>query len=81
MRLKKIQDYLTAKGYSFQYREEDDCGSIEFEHRGLHYHIWEYPAPERGAESNVLSAGRSTEYGGDYEQTILDILKSWEGSW
>lgn len=81
MRLKQICDYMTAQGYPFQYREEEDCGSIEFEHRGLHYHIWEYPAPERGAESNVANAGRSTEYEGDYEQQILRILKSWEGSW
>ncbi len=77
MRLKRICDYLTAKGVPFRYGQEDDCGTIEFEHRGLRYHIWEYPAPERGAESNVLSAGRSVEYGGDYEQAILDILKSW----
>lgn len=81
MRLQKIQNYMTSHGYPYQYHEEDDCGTIEFEHRGLHYHIWEYPAPERGAESNVASAGRSVEYDGDYEQRILDILKSWEGSW
>lgn len=81
MRLKKIQDYMTGRGYPYTYREEEDCGTIEFEHRGLHYHIWEYPAPERGAESNVASAGRSVDYEGDYEQAILDILVSWEGSW
>lgn len=81
MRLTKICDYMKGKGYAFTYREENDCGSIEFEHRGLHYHIWEYPEPERGAEANLVSAGRSVEYEGDYEQTLLDILKSWEGSW
>lgn len=81
MRLTKIREYMTARGYPFQYREEDDCGTIEFEHRGLHYHIWEYPAPERGAESNVASAGRSVEYNENYEETILSILKTWEGSW
>lgn len=81
MRLAGICDYLSGHGYKYQYREDDDCGSIEFEHRGLHYHIWEYPAPERGAESNLRSAGRSEEYEGDYEKTLLDILQSWEGSW
>lgn len=81
MRLQKLCDYMRSHGYAFQYHEEDDCGTIEFEHRGLHYHVWEYPAPERGAESNVLSAGRSVEYDGDYEETILAILKSWEGTW
>lgn len=77
MRLSRIQEYMTQRGMKFSYREEDDCGTIEFDHRGLHYHIWEYPAPERGAESNVLSAGRSVEYEGDYEEAILQILKSW----
>ena len=77
MRLSKIQEYMTQRGMKYSYREEDDCGTIEFDHRGLHYHIWEYPAPERGAESNVLSAGRSIEYEGDYEEAILEILKSW----
>ena len=77
MRLSRIQEYMTQRGMKYSYREEDDCGTIEFDHRGLHYHIWEYPAPERGAESNVLSAGRSIEYEGDYEDAILEILKSW----
>ena len=77
MRLSRIQEYLAQRGMKYSYREEDDCGTIEFDHRGLHYHIWEYPAPERGAESNVLSAGRSVEYEGDYEEAILEILKSW----
>ena len=77
MRLSRIQEYMTQRGMQYAYREEDDCGTIEFDHRGLHYHIWEYPAPERGAESNVLSAGRSIEYEGDYEEAILEILKSW----
>lgn len=81
MRLKKICDYMTQKGYPFQYFEEDACGTIEFDHRGLHYHIWEYPAPERGAESNVASAGRSVDYSENYEEEILAVLKSWEGSW
>lgn len=75
MRLQNIQNYLSTRGFPFVYREEDDCGSIDFDHRGLHYHIWEFPAPERGAESNVRSAGRSEEYEGDYEAQLLEILK------
>ena len=78
MRLETIRHYLDSRGMRYQYREEDDCGALDFEHRGLRSHIWEFPAPERGAESNVLSAGRSVEYDGDYEQTILSILQSWE---
>jgi len=79
MRLAKIQQFLRERRYSYQYWEEDDCGSIEFDHRGLHYHIWEFPAPERGAESNVRIAGRSEEFNDDYENAILAILKTWEG--
>ncbi len=74
-----IQKFLREKRLSYQYWEEDDCGSIEFDYRGLHYHIWEFPAPERGAESNVRTAGRSEEFGEYYEESILAILKTWEG--
>ena len=75
MRLTSIQDCLRQKNMPFQYFEENDCGSITFSHRGLSYHIWEYPAPERGAESNVRSAGPSEDYEGDYEAQIIEILQ------
>jgi len=78
MRLAKIQQFLRERRLPYQYWDEDDCGSIEFDHRGLHYHIWEFPAPERGAESNVCIAGRSEEFNDDYENAILAILKTWE---
>lgn len=77
MRLARIQDYLNSRAISFQYWQENDCGSISFLHKGLSYHIWEYPAPERGADSNVRSAGRSEEFDGDYEEEILKILRTW----
>lgn len=77
MRFIKIQEFLTSKNMPFQYWEENDCGSIAFVHRGLSYHIWEYPEPERGAESNVRTAGRAEDFDGDYEESILEILKSW----
>lgn len=77
MRLKKIQDYLQQRGMPFQYWEDNDCGSIAFVHRGLSYHIWEYPEPERGADSNVRTAGRSEEFNENYEEEILNILRSW----
>lgn len=79
MRLTKIQRFLRERRLPYQYWEEDDCGSIELDHRGLHYHIWEFPAPERGAESNVRIAGRSEEFNDNYEDAILAILKTWEG--
>ncbi len=77
MRLQRIQAHLHSRGVEFSYWEEDDCGSIQFYHRGLSYHIWEYPAPERGAQSNLRTAGRDEDYEGDYEQTLLEILQSW----
>ncbi len=75
MRLEAIQACLNSKNMPYEYWEEQDCGSISFLHRGLSYHIWEYPAPERGAESNVRTAGRSEDYEGDYETKIIEILQ------
>ena len=77
MRLEKIQQQLKNMGVSFRYVEEDDCGSINFIHRGLSYYIWEFPEPERGVESNIRTAGRGEDFEGDYETAILDILKTW----
>lgn len=80
MRLSSIQDYLRAHHMPYRYFEDMDCGTIEFEHRGLSYHIWEYPAPERGAESNLRSAGRQEEFGDDYEEALLAILRTWHNA-
>lgn len=77
MRLEKIQEFLRSRKMPYTYTEEDNCGSIDFIHRGLSYHIWEYPAPERGAESNIRTAGRGEDFEGDYEQQLLDILLTW----
>lgn len=77
MRLTNIQAFLKQKGIAFRYHEDNDCGSIDFIHSGLSYHIWEYPAPERGADSNVRTAGRSEDFDGDYEEAILAILRTW----
>lgn len=77
MRLEKVQRQLTSMGIPFTYTEEDDCGSIDFEHKGLRYNIWEYPAPERGAESNLRSTGRQEDFGENYEEELINILKGW----
>lgn len=77
MRLAKIQEFLKQKGIAFRYSQEGDCGSIEFLRSGLSYHIWEYPEPERGADSNVRTAGRSEDFGENYEEAILEILRKW----
>ena len=77
MRLETSQEHLRSQGMPYTYTETDDCGSIDFIHRGLSYHIWEYPAPERGAESNIRTAGRGEDFEDDYEQKILEILQTW----
>ncbi len=77
MALTNIRNYLTQKGIRHTYFEEASCGSIDFIHNGLSYHIWEFPPEEQGAESNVKSAGRMEVYGENYEDEILKILKSW----
>lgn len=77
MRLANIQNFLRRHGVSFRYLEENGCGSIEFLHRGLNYYIWEYPASEPGAQSNVRCAGRPEDFGENYEDAILAILQSW----
>ena len=77
MRLEKIQQYMRGREIPFEYWEEEDCGSIQFLHRGLSYYIWEYPASERGARSNVRTAGRGEDFEENYEEKILEILKTW----
>ena len=78
MRLEKTREYLSSKGFQYEYTEEDNCGSIDFEYRGIFYHIWEFPPEERGAESNVRGGGRHEEFYGDYEDEIIDIMKEWK---
>lgn len=78
MRLERIQKFMNEHEYAYQYSENDDCGGIEFVLRGLAYHIWEYPEPERGAASNVRSAGRMEDYEGDYEGAIIAVMQRWE---
>lgn len=77
MRLEKVRRFLDEAGIVYRYDENDGCGAVEFDHRGLRYHIWEYPEPERGAASNVASAGRMVDYEGDYEEQIVDVLRGW----
>lgn len=77
MRLAEIQAFLKSHRTPYTYWEEDGCGSIEFQHRGLSYHIWEYPPDEPGAQSNVRCAGRQEDFGPGYETEILEILKNW----
>ena len=77
MHMPVIQYVLKEKSISFSYVEEDNCGSIDFEHRGLRYHIWEYAdeADPVGVEKNRRYAGRDEEIEGDYDRLLAEHLK------
>lgn len=77
MRLTKVQDALNEKGIAYQYTEEDGCGSVDFEFRGLRYHVWEYEDGIWGAETNVFDAGRSRDVEEDYENIIAAEILTW----
>ena len=78
MRLLSIQNFLREHRIDFTYNEENDAGSIDFMYRGIAYHIWEYPAPERGAAANIRNIGRQNDYEDNYEDQLLEDLKHWE---
>ena len=77
MRLITIREHLDKKGIAHKYLEENGCGSIDFMHKGLSYHIWEFPEEEMGAESNIRTTGKMETFGSNYEAEILEILKTW----
>lgn len=78
-RLPKIQQALKEKQLEYVYTEEDGCASIDFMHRGLSYHIWEYADDKEpcGAETNLFHAGRSEDLGGDYDTLLSEEIQSW----
>lgn len=77
MRLKKLQKFLEEKSFLYHYTEEDGMGSIDFEYRGIAYHVWEFKEEEYGAESNVRNGGWSEDFSDNYEQEIIEIIRSW----
>ena len=78
MRLEKIQNVLKEKNWGYQYTEEDGCGSIDFEYRGVSYHIWEFFDGIWGAETNVKNGGSSEDIVGEYEEAILKEIRELE---
>ena len=77
MRLQKLQSFLKEKGRKYEYSEANNCASIDFEHRGLTYHVWEFFEDGYGAESNVVNVGRMEDYNGEYEDMILTVIREW----
>ena len=79
MRLEKVQKVLKEKGFPFTYMEDDSCGSVNFEYRGVVYHVWEFCEDGIwGAETNVRNIGRHEDISGDYETEIIGLIQSWK---
>ncbi len=77
MRLEKVQAWFQERDYPYTYTEEDGLGSLDFEYRGLTYHIWEFPGEDGaacGVETNLFHAGRSEDIENDYEKIIIEEL-------
>lgn len=67
--------WICPKGYA---REQVELGNIDFDHRGLSYHIWEFEDNGvYGAETNLRTSGRSEDLTGDYEKEMIQIMKTW----
>ena len=77
-KLGKIRAFLENKEILYDYTEENECGSIDFQFRGVPYHVWEFPPEEPGCESNIRTGGRVEEFTGNYEEQILAILTDWD---
>ena len=74
--LGRVLALIEERGWSYTYNEEDGLGSIDFDYRGVPYHIWEFEDRERGVETNLRSGGQE-EILGDYETALLDLIKEW----
>ena len=75
--LKRVLAFIQERGWEYTYSEEDGCGSIDFDYRGVPYHIWEFEDGEQGVETNLKSGGRQEELLGDYETELLELMKDW----
>ncbi|MGI6070497.1 MAG: kinase [Blautia sp.] len=78
MRLAKIQEYFKEKGWEYRYTEEEGLGSLDFEYRGVPYHIWEFKEDGFGVETNIRNGGKTEDIGGDYEARAIAIMESWQ---
>lgn len=76
-RLERVLAMMEERGWTFKRYMEDGCESIDFEYRGVSYHIWEFHDEEWGVETNVRHGGGMEEITGDYEAELLEIMKDW----
>ena len=75
MRLEKLHVYLRHKGREYQYTEETDCVSIDWEYRGFMCHVLELPG--FCAENNVRIAGIMEDYTDDHEEQDIEVMERW----
>ncbi|MDO4262482.1 MAG: kinase [Eubacteriales bacterium] len=75
--LTRVLALIRERGWKYRSCREDGCDSIDFEYRGVPYHIWEFCDGEWGVETNVRHGGRSEDLTGDYEEQLLEIMKDW----
>lgn len=79
MRLQKIKALLEEMKLEYTYTEVEDCGSLDFDYRGVPYHIWEFHDGEWGVETNVRNGGQTEDITGeDYEEQVIAIIKDWK---
>lgn len=77
MSLDRVKAALKEKQITYTAVVEDGLESVDFEYRGLSYHIWEMSDDGEhvcGVETNLFHAGRTEEIEGDYEQILIDEL-------
>lgn len=79
MRLQKIRKCLEESKMEYIYTEVEDCGRLDFDYRGVPYHIWEFHDDEWGVETNVRNGGQTEDItGDDYEEQVIAIIKDWK---
>ena len=78
MRLQHVTEALKQKNITYEYNEEDGCGSLDFLFRGLKFHVWEFQDGDTcGAETNIFNVGKAQDIEGDYEAVIVKEILSW----
>ena len=77
-RLGRLLAFMEERGWKYEFTEEDGLASIDFDYRGVPYHIWEFCEDGvYGAETNVRHGGRMEEIDGDYEEEIMNAMQGW----
>ncbi len=75
--LERVLAFIRERGWDCRESQEEECKSLDFEYRGVAYHIWEFHDHEWGVETNVRHGGSMEELTGDYESELLEIMKDW----